>query len=182
MFFEHSQWTYDTGATGGVGIAFVAASGGAIYLKDPRGNQHTFYYGGLGAGFSGGFKIPKLGRIPQPRIKGTSVSAAGSAKFFKSGGLVFKSERLGSTELTKADIQGAVVFVEGALGLIAGASGDAMLFGINPVMLAAGLATPALSFLVNRAISNARGALLMGGVNVGPQAGWGIAGLVGYLH
>lgn len=35
MLLEPSDWTYATGATGAVGIAFVAASGGAVYLADP---------------------------------------------------------------------------------------------------------------------------------------------------
>lgn len=30
-----SAWTFDTSATGGIGVEFVALQGGAIWLKDP---------------------------------------------------------------------------------------------------------------------------------------------------
>ena len=179
MFMEPSAWGYNTGATGGLGVAFVAMSGGAIYLDDPKGKTQRFLFGGLGAGWSFGFKIPKL---PKVQIRGKSVAGAFSTKSIPSGGWVFRSAKLGRRELTVADIQGAVVFVEGAIGLIAGASGDAMLFGINPVMLLAGLSNPALSFLTDRAIADARGAVVFGGLNVGVQAGGGIAGLAGYMY
>lgn len=182
MWFESSGWSYETGATGGVGIAFVSLSGGAIYLVDPAGRQVTFHDGGLGAGFSGGFKLPKLGRVPQPRIRQTAVSAAGSLKSFTSGGLVFKSTRFGSRELTRSDIQGAVLFLELGAGVIGGGSVNVMLFGMNSLLLAAGLTSTAMSSLTTQAIEGASGLLVMGGLNVGIQAGWSAAGLVGYLH
>ena len=38
MMLEPSAWTYSTGATGGGGIAFIAAGGGAIWLTSPSGS------------------------------------------------------------------------------------------------------------------------------------------------
>ena len=117
----------------------------------------------------------------QVQIRGKGVAGAFSTKAIPSGGLVFRSAGLGPRELTTADFQGAIVFVEAAVGLIAGASGDAMLFGINPVLLMAGAASPVLSFLTQQAIDGAKGAVVFGGLNVGVQAGGGVAGLVGYM-
>ncbi|TCP71724.1 hypothetical protein [Sphingomonas sp. PP-CE-1G-424] len=179
MFFEPSKWTYETGATGGIGIAIVAVSGGAIFLKSPKGNVERFVFGGLGAGWSAGFKIPKM---PKVAIRGKNVAGAVSTKDFPSVGWVFRSAKLGNRDLTADDIRGAVVFVEGGLGLIGGAAVDGMLFGINPVMLLAGITNPALSMLTSRAIADAAGAVIFGGLNVGVQAGGGIAGLVGYMR
>ena len=177
---EPSRWRYETGATGGIGIEFVALSGGAIYLDDPTGKVERFFFGGLGAGLSFGFKIPKL---PKLQLRGRSLAGAGSTKDFPSRGRVWKRSRFNSRELTKADIQGAVVFVEGAIGLGVGASGDAMLFGINPVLLALAISNPMLqSILMPQALSTATGAMAFLGLNAGPQAGGGIAGLVGYMR
>lgn len=178
MFFEPSAWEYKTGATGSVGIAFVAVSGGAIYLTDPSGSIQRFGFGGLGAGLSFGVKIPK---VPKLTIRGKGIAGAASTKDFRSGGLVVKSAKLGRRELTAADIRGAVVFAEGGFGLIGGAAGTAMMFGINPVMLGMGISNPALSFLTSRAISDANGAVVFAGLNVGAQAGAGVAGLIGYM-
>ncbi|MBD8547619.1 hypothetical protein [Sphingomonas sp. CFBP 8760] len=71
----------------------------------------------------------------------------------------------------------------GAVGIaFVAASGGAMLFGMNPVLLVAALSNPALSLLMVRAIQTAEGAMIFGGINVGVQAGGGVAGLVGYMH
>lgn len=88
MFLRRSAWNYETGATGGAGIGYVVGSGGKIILTDPAGVQQTFYYGGLGAGLSAGFKIPKV-KLPALTYKGKGISGAGSATAFPSGGYVF---------------------------------------------------------------------------------------------
>lgn len=176
---QPSRWKYDTGATGGIGIEFVAASGGAIYLDAPSGKVERFFFGGLGAGLSFGFKIPKL---PKFQLRGKSVVGAASTKSFPSRGLVWKRSKLRGRELTRADIQGAVVFIEGALGLGVGASGDAMLFGINPILLGLALTNPILQpILLPQALETSTGAMAFAGLNVGIQAGGGIAGMAGYL-
>jgi hypothetical protein len=181
MFYEASQWSYDTGATGGLGIGYFAASGGAVYLKAPDGSPQRFIFGGIGAGLSGKIKIPKV-KLPNVAIKGKAVAGAFSTKSLPSGGLIFRSAKFGNRELTVHDIRGAVLFIEGAAGLIVGVSGDAMLFGMNPLMLATGLANPAMSFLTAQAMADAAGVMLFGGINVGVQAGYGIAALVGYMY
>ena len=188
MLLEPSDWTYATGATGAVGIAFVAASGGAVYVADPAGTVHRLIFGGLGAGWSFGFRAPKglklptIPRVLKPTIRGKSTAGAGSITDFPSGGAVFRAASRKGRELTLSDIRGGIMFVEGGLGLIGGGSGDAMLFGMNPVLLVAALSNPALSLLMVRAMQTAEGAMIFGGVNVGVQAGGGVAGLVGYMH
>jgi hypothetical protein len=49
---KESAWTFETSATGGVGVEFVAVEGGAIYLRDPRNNRVTLRFGAVGAGLS----------------------------------------------------------------------------------------------------------------------------------
>ena len=177
---ERSHWKYETGATGGIGIEFVAASGGAIYLDDPAGKVERFFFGGLGAGLSFGLKIPKL---PKLQLRGKSIAGAGSTKDFTSRGRVWKRTRFHGRELARSDLQGAVVFVEGAIGLGVGASGDAMLFGINPFLLTLAISNPLLqTVLMPRALDTAAGAMAFIGLNAGPQAGGGVAGLVGYMR
>lgn len=178
MILEPSAWTYITGATGGGGIAFVAAGGGAIWLTDPGQRTYRFIYGGIGAGLSLGFRIP---RVPKVAVRGRSVAGAGSLTPFPSTGAVFRSPALGR-ELTVADIQGAVVFGELGGGLVAGASGTAMLFGMNSMLLLAGIASTTNPALMARALAGATGAVVFAGVNVGVQAGGGVAGMVGYMR
>jgi hypothetical protein len=110
------------------------------------------------------------------------MAGAGSITDFPSGGSLFRAASRKGRELALSDIQGGIMFVEGGLGLIAGGSGDAMLFGMNPILLIAALSNPALSPLMARAIQTAEGAMIFGGVNLGVQAGGGVAGLVGYMY
>lgn len=174
-----SQWTYDTGATGGVGIGFIAGAGGALYFRGPGGEQQIFHFGALGAGLSFGVKLPKL---PKPQIRGKGLSGAGSVTQLPSVGRLWKRSWFGQRELTRNDIQGAIVFLEGALGLGVGGSGDVMLFGINSAALAgAAAASRIMPGLLDDALNTATGAVAFVGVNVGLQAGGGIAGLVGYM-
>ena len=49
-----SACSFVTSSTGGIGVEFVAVSGGAVYLLDPRGAPVTLHYGGFGAGLQAG--------------------------------------------------------------------------------------------------------------------------------
>ena len=181
LFIRPSSWSYKTAANGGVGVAFVVASGGNIELYDPTGRVVNFWYGGLGAGWSFGFKIPKV-KLPTLKVRGLPVGAAGALKAFPSGGAIFMTDSFQQKELTHSDIQGAIVFIDGGIGALLGVGGTAILFGINPALLALALASPTMPFLLQSALSSAKGVLVMGGVAVSVQAGGGIGGLVGYLH
>lgn len=130
--FQNSQWTYNTGAAG---LAVIAASGGAVYLNDPAQKTHRMLFGGLGAGLSLGFRIP---RMPSPKVRGNALAGAGSVTDFPSGGRSMRSDKIGR-KLQRGDFRGAVLFVD------------------------------------------ATGVLMMAGMNVGVQAGGGVAGLVGYM-
>ncbi len=78
------------------------------------------------------------------------------------------------------------MYVELGAGVIAGGSGTAILFGLDPKLLAAvALAsasplTAALGASMSRQLlQSSRGALLMAGVNVGAQFGGGAAAYLG---
>ena len=47
---KESAWQFVTSSSGGVGVEFVVAEGGMIYLQDPSGKQQAFKYGAAGAG------------------------------------------------------------------------------------------------------------------------------------
>ena len=114
--FQNSQWTYNTGATGAAGLAVIAASGGAVHLSDPVGKIHRMLFGGLGAGLSLGFRIP---RMPSPKVRGNALAGAGSVTDFPSGGRIMRSDKLGR-ELQRGDFRGAVLFVEGGVAGLVG--------------------------------------------------------------
>lgn len=184
-----SQWTYETGATGGISVEFVVASGGTIVLHDPARKEEDFWYGGLGVGIGIGLKLPKI-KLPKmtipeikiPKVAGREVGGAGSAKSFPSSGAVYMTSSFEKQELTRSDIQGATLYVDAGAGLIVGHAGSAMLLGMNSALLAMGLSNPAMSFLMIEAIQHAPAVLLMHGWTGGLQAGGGVGLLAGYLH
>jgi hypothetical protein len=188
-FLRPSQWTYETGATGGVSVEFVVASGGTIVLHDPTRSEQDFYYGGVGVGLGIGLKIPKiklpkmtLPEIKLPKVAGREVGGAGSAKSFPSSGSVYMTSAFEGQELTRENIQGGTLYVDAGAGLIVGHAGSAMLLGMNSALLALGLTNPSLSLLAAEAIHQAPAVLLMHGWTAGFQAGGGVGLLVGYLH
>ncbi|MBA8879503.1 hypothetical protein [Phyllobacterium myrsinacearum] len=181
MFLRPSGWNYETGATGGLGIGYVIGSGGKIILNDPSGTQKNFWYGGIGGGIGEEARLGKF-KAPVFKIKGKAIGAAGSSTSYPSGGVVYMTDAFKGKELAESDIQGATVYIDAAAGLIIGLSGSAMLLGIEPLPLMMGLSNPAMMLIANVAILRAPAVLVMGGVNVGLQAGAGIGALVGYLR
>ncbi|WP_110946860.1 hypothetical protein [Pseudomonas bohemica] len=183
-----SRWTYETASSGGLTVMFAAGSGGSITLKDPAGKTENFRYGGLGAGIGFGARLPRFGKV-NIAIKGKSVGGAGALEAFPSTGAVFVSDAIANRDLTRDDITGVCVFMEVGGGLIAGISGTAMLFGLDPKLLAISLAVNAtpvgavLGPLVmqRHLLQSAKGAVVMGGVNAGLQAGGGGAIYLGGL-
>lgn len=178
-----SAWGYVTANGGGVTIAFVAGGGGSVTLQSPEQQNVVFRYGGLGVGAGFGAKLPRFGRIDL-KIKGKTVG--GAAEAMPSYGRVFVTQEGG--ELSKSDFVGPCIYVEIGGGVIAGASGVAMLFGLDPVLLAATLAAnsnPATalggSYLAGKLVASAHGVLVMAGMNAGLQAGGGGAAYIGGL-
>ncbi|HEY4185672.1 MAG TPA: hypothetical protein VGP07_11420 [Polyangia bacterium] len=177
-----SKWQFATSSTGGLGVEFFAVEGGAIYLKDPAGKKETFRYGSAGAGLTWGLKLPKIGKL-ELKSRGKSVGGAVAPAGLPNAGTVYVMDSFKGDDFSRSDITGACVFVELYGGMIAGYSGTAMLFGINPTWLSAVLlggplaSAPALLPLIH----SARGLLLMRGLNVGAVAGAGVGAFVGCM-
>ncbi|AKJ97351.1 MULTISPECIES: hypothetical protein [Pseudomonas] len=185
---NESRWQYQTASGGGVTVAIVAGSGGSIILRSPEGKDVSYCYGGVGLGVGFGARLPRFGKV-NLQIKGKSVGAAGAAEAFPSTGKVFVSDALASRDLTDDDITGPCLYTEVGAGLVVGGSATALLFGLDPKLLALSVAmssTPATSLIahstVNRQLlQSAKGALVMAGMNAGVQAGGGAAVYMGYL-
>ncbi|MCJ8204722.1 hypothetical protein [Pseudomonas sp. RGM2987] len=183
-----SRWEYQTASGGGLTVALVAGSGGSIILRSPEGKDVSYRYGGVGVGAGFGARLPRLGKI-NIQVKGKSVGAAGAAEAFPSFGKVFVSDALASRDLTEDDITGPCMYTEVAAGLVVGGSATALLFGLDPKLLALSVAlnaSPATSIIaastVNRQLlQSAKGAVVMAGMNAGVQAGGGAAIYLGYL-
>ena len=132
-------------------------------------------------------RLPRFGKV-NIQVKGQSGSGAGAAEAFPSTGKVFVSDALRSRDLTEDDITGPCFYTEVGGGLVVGGSATALLFGLDPKLLALAVflgsnpATMMASIKVNeQLLRSAKGAVVMAGMNVGPQAGGGIATYMGYL-
>jgi hypothetical protein len=183
MDFEprESQWKFVTCNGFGLSVGIIAGEGGTITLKEPGGGGEVkFYLGGIGAGVSVGVKLPKL-KIP--KINAGKISGGvGSLEAMTSGGRVYMAPTFGGTELTRRDIRGGCCFIEGNAGFAWGGAADGMIFGMNPILLAAAVAAPTLPAVMQHALSTATGLMAWAGVNFGFQAGIGVAGYVGMLY
>ncbi|WHS59440.1 hypothetical protein [Pseudomonas sp. G2-4] len=185
---NESRWQYQTASGGGLTVVMVAGSGGSIILRSPQGEDVSYRYGGVGVGAGFGARLPRFGKV-NIQIKGKSVGGAGAAEAFPSTGKVFVSDALVSRDLTSDDITGPCMYTEVGVGLGIGGSATALLFGLDPKLLALSMAlssNPATSLiastLVNQRLAkSAKGALVMAGMNAGLQAGGGAAIYIGYL-
>ncbi|MDR6962025.1 hypothetical protein J2W43_006045 [Pseudomonas brassicacearum] len=185
---NESRWQYQTASGGGLTVVMVAGSGGSIILRSPEGEDISYRYGGVGVGVGFGARLPRFGKI-NIQIKGKSVGGAGAAEAFPSTGKVFVSDALVSRDLTSDDITGPCMYTEVGVGLGIGGSATALLFGLDPKLLALSMAlsaNPATSLiastLVNQRLAkSAKGAVVMAGMNAGLQAGGGAAIYIGYL-
>lgn len=182
-----SKWAFETSGTGGVGIEFVAASGGTVVLLDPTGAERRVHYGAGGVGLSAGIrKIPKIGRIDPGKLdpKGFSDHGGGNVapESFWNHGAVYVMEGCPREELQLDDFTGICLAFDVGAGLIVGYSGSAILAGIDPASLVfnvalrtnpiGGLFAPPLRY---------RALILSRGWNVGPQASAGVTGQIGYM-
>ncbi|WP_174279464.1 hypothetical protein [Sphingomonas bacterium] len=184
---RRSRWTFTTSGTGGLGIEFVATSGGTVVLADPEGVERRFSYGAAGLGLSIGIrKIPKIGRINPGRLDphGLSDHVGGNIapEAFWNHGAVYVMGDCPHDELAIDDFKGICSVVDAGAGLILGYSGSAMLVGIDPMWLAITAAmhsSPVLGLLAPPL--RCRGMILSRGWNVGVQASAGITGQLGYM-
>ncbi|CAN1604424.1 hypothetical protein LOY35_23430 [Pseudomonas sp. B21-028] len=184
---NESRWQYQTASGGGLTVVMVAGSGGSIILRSPQGEDVSYRYGGVGVGAGFGARLPRFGKI-NIQIKGKSVGGAAAAEAFPSTGKVFVSDALVERDLTSDDITGPCMYTEVGAGLVVGGSATALLFGLDPKLLAlsvalsASPATMMAASIVNRQlVQSAKGALVMAGMNAGVQAGGGAAIYIGYL-
>ncbi len=185
MVTERSKWTFDTSGTGGIGVGFVAAEGGVIKLSDPQNQPVNLKLAAIGVGISEGFKFPKIGKLPVPKIKGQQVGGAAAPTFFPNAGRIWKTSACNTPELTHEDFCGPTLFGEiGASILIAG-TGNAMLLGFDKVLFAEMMATitmPVVSAMtVDRALASAKAVLVSAGVAASPSAQAGVAAFTGYI-
>lgn len=185
---NESKWLYQTASGGGLTVALVAGSGGSIILRSPQGKDVSYRYGGLGVGAGFGARLPRFGKV-NIQVKGKSVGGAGAAEAFPSTGKVFVSDALRSSDLTEDDITGPCMYTEVGAGLVVGGSATALLFGLDPKLLAMAVAlnsSPVTSIIASSRVNeqlvrSAKGALVMAGMNAGVQAGGGAAIYMGYL-
>jgi hypothetical protein len=179
-----SAWQFVTSSSGGLGVEFVVVEGGMIYLQDPSGKNVSFLYGAAGAGLSAGFKLPKIGKL-QINVKGKAVGGAVAPAAFPNMGKLYVLDTCPTDDLTQDAIRGVCLFAEIGGGLVAGVSGTAMIFGMSPTWLAAiaasGPMAPLTAYFDYKLLQSATGILVMGGLNVGVQAGGGIGGFLGGL-
>lgn len=183
---NESRWRYVTASGGGMTVAFLAGSGGSITLLSPEGENVSFRYGGVGGRIGLGMRLPRFGKV-NLNVKGKSVGGAGALEALPSTGTVLVADGLVGRDLSRR-LHRACMYVELGAGVIAGGSGTAILFGLDPKLLAAvALAsasplTAALGASMSRQLLQSfRGALLMAGVNVGAQFGGGAAAYLGAL-
>lgn len=185
---NESKWLYQTASGGGLTVALVAGSGGSIILRSPQGKDVSYRYGGLGVGAGFGARLPRFDKV-NIQVKGKSVGGAGAAEAFPSTGKVFVSDALRSSDLTEDDITGPCMYTEVGAGLVVGGSATALLFGLDPKLLAMAVAlnsSPVTSIIASSRVNeqlmrSAKGALVMAGMNAGVQAGGGAAIYMGYL-
>jgi hypothetical protein len=128
--------------------------------------------------------LPGIGK-PQLKIGGKSVALAVAPAAFPNAGMLYILEGFDGEELTRSDITGVCMFLQVDVGVGGGASGNAMLLGMDPVwlgaMVASGLCTPALVYSEVKLIESATAILIMGGLNAGFQAGWFAGAFIGGL-
>lgn len=185
MVTERSKWTFDTSGTAGIGIGFVAAEGGVIRLTDPAQHPVSLRLAALGAGISEGLKLPKIGKMPVPKIKGQAVGGAVAPMSFPNAGWIWKTTACLAPDLSHQDFCGPVVFGEIGASVIIAGTGNAMLMGFDTVLFAemlATMATPVVNaFAIDRALSSAKAVLVSAGVAVSPSAQVGAAAFTGYI-
>ncbi|WP_460418596.1 hypothetical protein [Pseudomonas sp. microsymbiont 2] len=181
-----SDWKYKSASGGGLAVMFAAASGGMLTLTDPNKAEQQFRYGSLGVGVGAGAHLPRVGKI-NLLVRGKSVGAVGTNEDFPAIGTVLVADSVAGRGLDRDDFKGGCLFLDGGLGLVGGAAGSGVLFGLDPKLLllstaavgAGGGISPQHSLVP--LLRSAKGVILSAGLNIGVQAGGGLALTVGGL-
>ena len=185
MVTERSKWTFDTSGTAGLGVGFVAAEGGVIKLSDPQQHPVNLKLAALGVGVSAGLKLPKIGKLPVPKIKNQPVGGAVAPTFFPNAGWIWKTAACHTPDLTHEDFCGPTIFGEIGASVIIAGTGNAMLLGFDRVLFAEMMATsgtPVLGAItMDRAMSSVKAVLVSAGIAVSPSAQVGAAAFTGYI-
>ena len=100
---------------------------------------------------------------------------------FPSAGILYVLDTCKGNDLTQSDIRGGRLFVEIGGGPVTGISATAILLGLAPAWLLAVAASEFAVAIDANLLRSASGVLVMGGVNLGPQAGAGAEAFVGGL-
>ncbi len=180
MFIRPSQWSFITSGSGGLNIDVLALTGGEVQLDDPKGSLVKLHYGSAGAGLGLGLKLPKVGKLEiKPERLGKAITGTVAPTSAPNTGHVYMTDFFKEPELTKDDLSGICLIVDGGGGLIVGYSVTVMLLGIDPARFAAQMTSPILSLFIGQAEPKA--AMLIRGWNAGLQGGGGIAAYVGYM-
>ncbi|RKR36705.1 hypothetical protein [Paraburkholderia sp. BL17N1] len=175
-----SGWSFNTSATGGLGIELLSISGGKIILDDPQKQSHDFSYFGFGIGYSRG--LPKI-KLPPIPILNREMSGTGSTKDFTSDGVLYMTSYFHRQELSTSDIKGATIYFDGGAGLLAGYGESIMLLGINTELIAPWLVNPGIfANMAKKALDCAPAVLLLAGEAEGLIAGGGLSAMIGHLQ
>lgn len=131
----------------------------------------------MGVGVGLGARLPRFGKV-NLHVRGKSIGAAGASEDFPAVGRVLVADSVAARGLVRDDFEGACVFIEGGVGLLGGASGSAMLFGLDAKLLTAATLTPVGNLLLPhdsavRLLRSAKGVIMAAGLNMGLQAGAG---------
>jgi hypothetical protein len=180
MIKKESAWQFVTSSSGGVGVEFFLAEGGAIYFKDPSGVAVSYTYGAAGAGLAFGLKLPKVGKL-QLQVKGKTVGGGVAPAAFPNTGKLYILDSFAGNELKRSDMTGCCMFVQAGGGVIGGGSAYAMVLGMNPIYLVGMTFTPLMLLAETKLLQSATALLLMAGLNVGVQAGGGAGAFIGGL-
>ena len=192
---HRSAWTFETSGTAGIGLGFVAVSGGEIKLYDAQKREHAFWFGGGGGGLSVGVGkiigvLAKLGKFTRlatlvgkidPKDVGSKGAASAAPEWLSNHGIVFALAGCSGADLTEADFKGACIYLDLGASLIYGYSGEVMLMNCNPeafVALQSGGLAGELMFMT---LLRPHAMLLSCGPSRGLQANAGVSACIGYL-
>jgi len=168
---KQSAWQFDTSSTVGLSAGLVAGGAGALYLKDPRGQDVTIHYVGVGAAL--GFGLDTPGNV------GNSIAPAS----FPNAGTVLILESFADNELSRSDLTGPCSVLEVSGAFFVGGSASVLLLGMSYLRAPIDRLAFFGGFLTQLVIDelwevSASAMIVLGGATV--SVGASISGLNGY--
>ncbi len=108
--------------------------------RAPGGKPVNFFYGSAGAGLGLGVKLPKVGKLEiRPERLGKAITGTIAPEDAPNTGQVYMTEWFKAEELSRSDLCGVCLMLDGGTGLVIGYSVTVMLLGIDPAAVAAQL-------------------------------------------